>query len=39
MDISDRWVNEGREPGSPLIAAERAELVRCYASLLAAVHR
>jgi hypothetical protein len=39
MDISDRWVGEGREPGSPLIATERAELVRCYASLLAAVHR
>jgi hypothetical protein len=39
MDISDRWVAEGREPGSPLIARERAELVRCYASLLAAVHR
>jgi hypothetical protein len=39
MDISDRWVAEGREPGSPLIASERAELVRCYASLLAAVHR
>jgi len=39
MDISDRWVNGGREPGSPLIASVRAELVRCYASLLAAVHR
>ena len=39
MDISDRWVAEGREPDSPLIASERAELVRCYASLLAAVHR
>jgi hypothetical protein len=39
MDISDRWVGEGRDPGSPLIATERAELVRCYASLLAAVHR
>ena len=39
MDISDRWVAEGREPGSPLIATERAELVRCYAALLAAVHR
>jgi hypothetical protein len=39
MDISDRWVAAGREPGSPLIASERAELVRCYASLLAAVHR
>jgi hypothetical protein len=39
MDISDRWVAEGREPASPLIASERAELVRCYACLLAAVHR
>ncbi|HET7245939.1 MAG TPA: DUF5995 family protein [Streptosporangiaceae bacterium] len=39
MDISDRWVAEGRHPGSPLIASERAELVRCYAALLAAVHR
>jgi hypothetical protein len=39
MDISDQWVAEGHEPGSPLIATERAELVRCYASLLAAVHR
>ena len=39
MDISDRWVAQGREPGSPLIATERAELVRCYAALLAAVHR
>jgi hypothetical protein len=39
MDISDRWVAEGRDPGSPLIASERAELVRCYAALLAAVHR
>jgi hypothetical protein len=39
MDISDRWVAGGCEPGSPLIGAERAELVRCYAALLAAVHR
>jgi len=39
MDISDQWVGEGREPASPLIAEERAELVRSYASLLAAVHR
>ena len=39
MDFSDRWVGAGREPDSPLIASERAELVRCYASLLAAVHR
>ncbi len=39
MDISDRWVAGGREPDSPLIASERAELVRGYAALLAAVHR
>ncbi len=39
MDISDRWVAGGCEPGSALIAGERAELVRCYAALLAAVHR
>jgi hypothetical protein len=39
MDISDRWVADGCEPGSPLIDAERAELVRGYAALLAAVHR
>ena len=39
MDFSDRWVAAGRDPGSPLIAGERAELVRCYAALLAAVRR
>jgi len=39
MDISDRWVHGGREPGSPLIAEERDELIRCYAALLGAVHR
>src|SRR5690349_17219239 len=39
MDISDRWVVGGRDLRSPLIASERAELVRCYAALLAAVHR
>jgi hypothetical protein len=39
MDFSDRWVAAGRDPDSPIIAGERAELVRCYASLLAAVHR
>src|SRR4029077_7404574 len=27
MDISDRWVGGGCEPGSALIAGERAELV------------
>jgi hypothetical protein len=39
MDISDRWVEEGCEPGSPLLATERAALVRSYAALLTAVHR
>lgn len=39
MDHSDRWVQEGRDPESPLIAADRAALVRSYAGLLAAVHR
>jgi hypothetical protein len=39
MDHSDRWVNEGRDPTSPLIDQERAALVRSYAGLLAAVHR
>ena len=39
MDISDRWVGDGCEPGSPLVAEERAELIRCYAALLAAIHR
>jgi hypothetical protein len=39
MDISDRWVDEGCAMDSPLIAAERAALIRSYAALLAAVHR
>jgi hypothetical protein len=39
MDVSDEWVALGCPPASPLIAAERAMLVRSYASLLAAVHR
>jgi Family of unknown function (DUF5995) len=39
MDISDQWVTEGRALDSPLLPAERAELVRCYAALLAVVHR
>ncbi len=37
--ISDQWVAEGCDPDSPLLARERAALVRSYASLLAAVHR
>jgi hypothetical protein len=39
MEISDRWVDAGCDLGSPLIAEERAALVRSYAALLAAVHR
>lgn len=39
MRYSDQWVAEGCELASPLIAQERAALVRSYAGLLAAVHR
>jgi hypothetical protein len=39
MDVSDRWVEAGSDPANPLLAEERALLVRSYASLLAAVHR
>jgi hypothetical protein len=39
MDISDRWIEQGRHPASPLIGEERAALVRSYAALLSAVHR
>ena len=39
MDVSDRWVDQGCDLHSPLIAEERAALVRSYAALLAAVHR
>jgi hypothetical protein len=38
MRLSDQWVGEGRDPASPLVAAERAALVRSYAALLSAVH-
>jgi hypothetical protein len=38
MDLSDRWVREGCPPDSPLLALERAALVRAYSALLAAVH-
>jgi hypothetical protein len=37
MRHSDRWVDEGCEPASPLILEERAALVRSYRALLAAV--
>ncbi len=39
MDVSDRWEAAGRKPADPLLALERALLVRSYAALLAAVHR
>jgi hypothetical protein len=39
MDVSDRWADQGCYLRSPLIAEERAALVRSYAALLAAVHR
>jgi hypothetical protein len=39
MDVSDRWVRAGCDPEDPLLAEERALLVRSYAALLAAVHR
>jgi hypothetical protein len=38
MDLSDQWVREGCQRGSPLLPAERAALIRSYAALLAAVH-
>jgi hypothetical protein len=39
MDVSDHWVEAGCDPEDPLLAHERALLVRSYAALLAAVHR
>jgi hypothetical protein len=38
MRHSDRWLAEGRDLHSPLLAQERAALVRSYAALLSAVH-
>ena len=39
MEVSDRWVSAGSDPENPLLAEERALLVRSYAALLSAVHR
>lgn len=36
---SDAWIDAGCLADSPLIAAERAALIRSYAALLGAVHR
>ncbi len=38
MDLSDEWIRQGCQPDSELLPLEHAALVRCYASLLAAVH-
>ena len=38
MRLSDQWVREGHDRAHPLVAQERAALVRAYAALLAAVH-
>jgi hypothetical protein len=38
MAIADKWVEDCRDPQSPVLADERAALVRSYAALLAAVH-
>ena len=37
MVHSDRWVEEGCDPASPLIAEERSALIRSYAALRSAV--
>jgi hypothetical protein len=39
MDVSDAWVEAGRDPEDPQLARERVLLVRSYAALLAAVHQ
>jgi hypothetical protein len=39
MRDSDEWIRQGCSLESPLIARERAALVRSYAALLAAVHQ
>jgi hypothetical protein len=39
MRYSDRWVDQGRDPGSPLVTKEREALVRSYSALLEAVGR
>jgi hypothetical protein len=39
MDVSDRWIEAGKDPEHPLLRQARALLVRSYAALLAAVYR
>ena len=33
MELSDRWVRDGKDPRSPLLKAIRAELTRSYRAL------
>ena len=37
MELSDRWVHEGKDPRSPLLRAIRAELARSYRALHRAI--
>lgn len=37
MELSDRWVHEGKDPRSPLLGAIRSELARSYRALAQAV--
>jgi hypothetical protein len=37
MAHSDRWVAEGSDPASPLIAEERSALIHSYEALRSAV--
>jgi hypothetical protein len=39
MDVSDRWIAGGCDPQDPLLAEERALLVRSFPALLAGVDR
>jgi hypothetical protein len=39
MEVSDRWVEEGCDLGSPLLVEELISLVRSYSELRAAVQR
>jgi hypothetical protein len=39
MRHSDEWVQQGCDMASPLIAEERAALVRSYAALLSVIHQ
>jgi hypothetical protein len=37
MDVSDRWITEGKDPRSPLLATVRDELVLSYRALAEAI--